>query len=420
MDVKPGYKQTEVGVIPGDWQVRRLGDLFTIKGGVAFSSAHFSDKGPILLTPGNFSLNGRLYFNARNTKYYSGPYDSSMVFNYGDLILVMTDLTHDCNLLGKPAFVQVRDKILHNQRIGKISPSNHRISLPFLYWHLLSDVHAKRMRDTATGSTVRHTSNSSIYSGLIALPPTRAEQGVIAEALSDADALIESLEQLIAKKRAIKIGAMQQLLTGRRRLPGFESTSAHTITEGELLPDDWSVTTLEQVTDCLDKLRIPLNESQRASRQGNIPYCGANGILDYIDDFVLDDNVILMAEDGGYFDEYTTRPIAYRMTGKSWVNNHAHILKAKSRVDQDFIFYSLVHKNILRFLASGTRAKLNRSELNKIEVSLPHMKSEQEAIAAVLSDMDDEIAALEQTAAKARLVKQGMMQELLTGRTRLI
>src|SRR5207245_2727535 len=125
-------------------------------------------------------------------------------------------------------------------------------------------------------------------------------------------------------------------------------------------------------------------------------------------------------EDGGYFDEYRKQPIAYRMVGKCWVNNHAHILKAKAGVDQNFVFYSLVHKNILRFLASGTRAKLNKSEMDKIEVNIPHDQKEQAAIAIVLSDMDAEIAVLEARHEKTLALKRGMMQQLLTGSIRLI
>ena len=115
-------------------------------------------------------------------------------------------------------------------------------------------------------------------------------------------------------------------------------------------------------------------------------------MLDYVNDYVIDDNIILIAEDGGYFDEYAYRPIANRMIGKCWVNNHAHILKAKEHIDQNFVYYSLVHKNILRFLASGTRAKLNKSEMYKIEINIPKSQSEQDAIANVLSDMDAEIS----------------------------
>jgi type I restriction enzyme S subunit len=108
------------------------------------------------------------------------------------------------------------------------------------------------------------------------------------------------------------------------------------------------------------------------------------------------------------------------MSGKCWVNNHAHILKAKGNSVQDFIFYSLVHKNILRFLASGTRAKLNKSEMYKIEINTPPTKDEQTRIAQILSDMDTEIEALEKKLEKYKMLKQGMMQNLLTGRIRLV
>ena len=182
---------------------------------------------------------------------------------------------------------------------------------------------------------------------------------------------------------------------------------------------DWEPTRLEELVDCLDHLRVPLNENQRQEIQGSYPYCGANGVVDRISDYLIDDDVILMAEDGGHFGEYENRPIAYRMKGKMWVNNHAHILKAKSGFSQGFLFFSLVHKNILPFLASGTRAKLNRGELNKIVVCLPRSEAEQRAIATVLSDVDALIGTLEALIDKKRAIKQAAMQELLTGRTRL-
>jgi len=191
-------------------------------------------------------------------------------------------------------------------------------------------------------------------------------------------------------------------------------------TEVGVIPEDWEVKTLNEVVYCLDNLRVPLNDSQRLTMKGDYPYCGANGILDFINEYMIDDNIILIAEDGGYFDEYHFRPIAYRMKGKCWVNNHAHILKAKERYNQDFIFYSLVHKNILRFLASGTRAKLNKSEMYKIEINIPSTIEEQTAIAVVLSDMNAEIEQLDQKLEKYKMLKQGMMQELLTGKRRLI
>ena len=262
-----------------------------------------------------------------------------------------------------------------------------------------------QLRRLATGLKVFGISKQALRDVRIPLP-SPAEQRAIAEALSDVDGLLAALEALIARKRAIKQAAMQQLLTGKSRLPGFS--------------EKWETKRLEHIVDCLDHVRIPLNETQRANMPGPYPYCGANGVLDYVNDFILDDDVILIAEDGGYFDEYAHRPIAYRMSGKIWVNNHAHILKAKRGYSQGFLYFSLVHKNILPYLASGTRAKLNKSEMNKIEIYLPLHYAEQKAIAAVLSDIDAEIAALERRRDKAHAVKQGMMQQLLTGRVRLV
>jgi len=190
-------------------------------------------------------------------------------------------------------------------------------------------------------------------------------------------------------------------------------------TDVGFIPNEWTTAELLNVAECLDNLRVPLNETQRSRMQGDIPYCGANGVLDYVSDFVVDDDIILMAEDGGYFDEYSSRPIAYRMKGKCWVNNHAHILKATRGHDQGFLFYSLVHKNILPFLASGTRSKLNKSEMAKITVPVPPSETEQRAIAEALSDVDGLLGALEALIAKKRAIKQAAMQQLLTGRTRL-
>ncbi len=195
--------------------------------------------------------------------------------------------------------------------------------------------------------------------------------------------------------------------------PGYKRT------EVGVIPEDWNTAPLFSVADCLDNLRVPLNEAQRRQMQGGIPYCGANGVLDYVSDYIIDDDIILMAEDGGYFEEFASRPIAYRMLGKCWVNNHAHILKAKRGHDQGYLFFTLVHKNILPFLASGTRSKLNKGEMAKIVVPAPSSEIEQRAIAEALSDVDGLLGALEALIAKKRAIKQAAMQQLLTGKTRL-
>ncbi|MED1602411.1 restriction endonuclease subunit S [Alkalihalophilus marmarensis] len=179
------------------------------------------------------------------------------------------------------------------------------------------------------------------------------------------------------------------------------------------LPADWRLQNIDELCEILDSRRIPLNKEEREKIKGDIPYYGANGVLDHINDYIFDEDLILMAEDGGYFTEYQTRPIAYRVKGKSWVNNHAHILKPKDYRSYDWIYYSLVHKNVLPFISGGTRAKLNQKELKKLPIAIPSIK-EQLKITKILTSIDDAIEKTEVIIEQTEKVKKGLMQQLLT------
>ena len=183
--------------------------------------------------------------------------------------------------------------------------------------------------------------------------------------------------------------------------------------QGRYYPD-WEIFKLGFIAECLDNNRIPLNETERNKRKGSIPYWGANGILDYVNDYIFDETVVLLAEDGGYFDEFHTRPIASISYGKSWVNNHAHVLRAKKKVSiNEYLYYSLVHKNILGYVNGGTRAKLNKSEMLKIPLPIPSLE-EQQKIAAFLSSVDTKIEQLNKKKALLEQYKKGMMQKLFS------
>lgn len=177
---------------------------------------------------------------------------------------------------------------------------------------------------------------------------------------------------------------------------------------------EWKYSTIDQSCEILDIYRIPLNEEVRSTKHGVIPYYGANGVQGHIDEYLFDEPLILIAEDGGYFDEYETRPIAYRVYGKSWVNNHAHILRTKPGFGQDYIFYSLVHKNILPYIKGGTRAKLNQNELKQIQIYHPESLDEQLKVSQVLNKVDDLIEKTEAAIDKYHAIKAGMMQDLFT------
>ncbi len=177
---------------------------------------------------------------------------------------------------------------------------------------------------------------------------------------------------------------------------------------------EWKEVCISECADILDSLRIPVSGEVRSAEPGATPYYGANGLQGYIAGYLFDEPLILIAEDGGYFDEFANRPIAYRIAGKSWVNNHAHILRPKPGFDFDFLFYSLEHKNIVAFIKGGTRAKLNQAELRDIRVVAPPLVAMQKKIAAILTSIDTAIEKTEALIAKYQQIKLGLMHDLFT------
>jgi type I restriction enzyme S subunit len=294
-----------------------------------------------------------------------------------------------------------------------------RIDSAYLSYHFHSEEFKQRVRDVAVGQTMASLNTQILKSIKTILPPTLAEQQAIAEALSDADALIKALEQLIAKKRQIKQGTMQELLSGKRRLPGFSG--------------EWKLIPLGEVANILSGgTPSTLREEYW---NGDIYWCTPTDVT---------------ALRGNKYLETTGRMI----TSLGLQNSSAGLIPAKSvimtsratigecainrvpvttnqgfknfvpleNIDVEFLYYLLgTKKNDFISLCGGsTFLEIGKTQLSNFEVRLPVTKAEQVAISTILSDMDTEIAALEEKLAKARLLKQGMMQELLNGRIRLI
>jgi len=215
-------KETEIGWVPESWGIRLLGDLIDIKHGYGFKSEYFGDTGPVLLTPGNFTEYGGLYFNERNLKRYSGDYHSEFVLSHNDLVIVMTDLSRFCKILGNPAFIPDWDKILHNQRIGKIVLKNQELDKRFLYYFFITSEFKEFIKSTATGSTVRHTAPKRILSMRFALPGI-SEQKKIGLILSGIDRKIDEE----CKKSEILVilfkTLLNHLMTGEIRVSNFEA-----------------------------------------------------------------------------------------------------------------------------------------------------------------------------------------------------
>ncbi|MCX7093136.1 MAG: restriction endonuclease subunit S [Methylobacter sp.] len=193
-----------------EWNETNLESLVDLQSGYAFQSEYFSDKGKKLLTPKNFSKNGYANFNEENTKFTTEYFDQKYVCKEGDLLLLLTDLTPSCELLGKPILLTKDDgEVLLNQRIVRVIPKGS-IETRFLLYFFLSDPYHKRIKNTATGSTVRHSSNKIVASTKIYFP-SEPEQQKIAACLSSLDELIAAQSQKVEALLTHKKGLMQQL-----------------------------------------------------------------------------------------------------------------------------------------------------------------------------------------------------------------
>jgi type I restriction enzyme S subunit len=178
------------------------------------------------------------------------------------------------------------------------------------------------------------------------------------------------------------------------------------------IPRAWSSAHVGEAVEVHDSKRIPLSEIDRSKRKGGYPYCGANGIIDYIDDYIFDGEYVLLAEDGGSYGKFENT--TYIMKGKFWVNNHAHILQAvESKTSNQFLKYVLDFMDMNPYIVGTTRKKLNQEQMKKIRMPLPSL-DEQRGIVEVLSCVDLAIQKIVEVIAKTERLKKGLMQKLLT------
>jgi len=249
---------------------------------------------------------------------------------------------------------------------------------------------------------------------LVPVPPL-AEQEAVAAALRDADAVIESLEHLVIKKRQLKQGAMQELLTGKRRLPGFESKPGLKQTDAGRIPNDWDYDNIESLAEITTGGR---NTQDRVD-DGQYPFFVRSQIVEHINSYSYDGEAVLTAGDG-----VGTGKVFHYINGKFDAHQRVYRLSEFSDRINGYFFYlyfsSHFYNRIMQMTAKSSVDSVRREMIARMPVPFPPTKDEQGAIAAILSDMEDEIAVLEANVTKARQLKQGMAQELLTGKVRLV
>ena len=253
---------------------------------------------------------------------------------------------------------------------------------------------------------------SSLKKYLIPLPPIN-EQTAIATALSDVDTLISELEKLIAKKQAIKTATMQQLLTGKIRLPQFalrEDGTRKGSKQSGLgeIPEDWEAAPFGEMLT----IRHGKNQKNVEDINGVIPILATGGQIGWANQYLWNKPSVLIGRKGTIDKpRYIDKPF--------WTIDTLFYSEIKDCANSKFIFYKFCMIDWIQYNEASGVPSLNASTIERVLVSLP-CKREQTAIATILSDMDSEIHTLEQRLVKTRQIKQGMMQELLTGKTRLV
>jgi type I restriction enzyme, S subunit len=426
--VPKGYKQTEVGVIPEDWDVSTVGTEFSIQLGKMIDA----EKNLGVLKPylGNRAIQwGRIELNDIGLVALTPSDIQNFRLKAGDLLVC------EGGEIGRAAIWNNQlPECYYQKALHRLRPiQGYDIHLMLYVLQYFADTNF--LNNFVTQTSIAHLPKEKFVQVPLAVPPIE-EQKLIARALSDIDALIEALEGAIGKKRHIKQGAMQELLTGKSRLPGFDNPERKKTEIGEV-PSDWDVV---QIGNIANVKTGPFGSSLHESDYVNdgtpiitVEHLGERGVLysnlplvsdsdkKRLGSYLLDEGDIVFSRVGS-----VDRNARISSAESGWLFS-GRLLRLRSldskRIDTNYLsyyFHSEPFKQRVYKVAVGqTMASLNTQILKSIFVALP-LLPEQQAIATILSDMDTEIATLEAKLTKTRQLKQGMMHELLTGRIRLV
>jgi type I restriction enzyme S subunit len=311
-----------------DAKLMELQEVATIKYGFPFDSKFFNaEKGTRIIRIRDINSNSE-------KTYFNGKYDTQYLVKDGDIIMGM-DGEFNCIIWND-------GEALLNQRIAKIIPDPSILDKRYLMYFL--KVELKDIEEHTARSTVKHLLNSHLTKIKVPILPM-SQQRSIATTLVKVDNV---------RDRCAKI----QKLSNTYPLSLFSSMFDSGIGK-------WQTKNLGEVCEFLDNMRKPIKESDR--KPGPYPYYGANGQVGTINDYIFDEPLMLLAEDGGNWND-PTRPIAYTISGKSWVNNHAHVLRPNNGFDLSFILYSIAHIDIQHLISSTTRGKLTKKAAESIPI----------------------------------------------------
>jgi len=383
--VRQGYKLTEAGVIPEDWDVATISETMKLINGCAFKPSEWSDFGLPIIRIQNLNDAGASF------NYFPGSINERNRVVEGDLLFAWS------GTLGSSfgARIWPGPEGVLNQHIFKVIPDQKKLSTEYAYivFSRIEEEIAKKAHGFK--SSFVHVKKSDLDSTFLPMPSI-AEQRAIAIALSDMDALISGLDQLISKKRDIKQAAMQQLLTGQQRLPGFGG--------------EWQVKRLGEICGMKSGEGITSSDIDEHSKY---PCYGGNGLRGQAKTYTHEGAYVLIGRQGALCGNVVVT------RGSFFASEHAIVTTPFNSIDVSWLALVLRDMNLNQYSESSAQPGLSVVKLLTLPCSTPPLE-EQIAIATILSDMDSELTVLETRRDKARQIKQGMMQELLTGRIRLL
>ena len=403
MTIPQGYKQTELGIIPEDWNIKSIGEFLSIGNGHDYKGKSF----------GNIP-----------------------VYGTGGIITHIDDYLYDGQTICIGRKGTIDKPIFHSGKIWTVDTLYYTynfidIEVKFIYYLLLT-IDWMSLNE-ATG--VPSLTSDRIKQITLALPPI-AEQRAIAEALSDVDGLIAALDKKIAKKRLLKQGAMQQLLTGKKRLPGFgpqTKSPAYKQTELGLIPEDWEVKRLGEICDLINGDRSSKYPKDDEMVSNGIPFINAGHLKEGAVDFDEMDYITRNHYQSLSGAKIREGDILFCLRGSLGKNalvvfndgapaSSLCVIRHKT-INEKLLFQiinsALFEKQIIDANSGSSQPNLSAKEVSIFLIPIPTSKEEQTAIANVLSSMDKEIETLNTKLEKYRNLKTAMMQQLLTGKIRL-
>lgn len=421
--MQQGYKQTEVGLIPKDWEIMTLADVCR-KNGIVRGPFGGALKKEIFVSDGYkvYEQGNAIYRSITRGKYYidSNKYNEMLRFavNGGDFIVSCSGTIGMIYQIPNNA-----PKGIINQALLKLAVDKTIVDSNYFYLYFSWEDFNKRITDDTQGGAIKNLVSMELFKKTWLLLPALPEQERIAEALSDVDSMISLLEKLNAKKKAVKQGAKQELLTGKKRLPGFtgEWKKINLSKKSKIKARiGWQGLTTNEYLDSGYSYLVTGTDFVNGKIGWDNCHYVAKDRFDQDKNIQIQNDDILITKDGSLGKTALVKGLNKPAT----LNSGVFVIRPiQGAYDPAFVYYilsSFVFKDFLDHLSAGsTIIHLYQKDINKFEFAAPPTIEEQTAIASVLYDMDNEIEALEQKLAKARQIKQGMMQQLLTGKIRL-